>query len=263
MQAPPDLEKTALQVSRTAGFGLKFRGIRGREISDLVAFATGSLGEFLDRSLDSPHLKSLILRTASTASTAGPMTRARCSDCCSTCSAAARKPSRVSSATSWAAWARSRRRWPRPAWPRASNCAPPRRRSSARSERPRRGRHARGRQRLDADLVVSNADPRRTFLELVPAAELDAGISRGRARHQDGWAMRQAQPRADRGAESSRRRSRRRRTAQRAVHARALARGAQRRLRRVRGSGRIAEGLWIDCLVPSLLDPSLVTEAGT
>ena len=53
-------------------FGLKFRGLRGRQIADLVAFTTGSLGEFLDRSLDSPHLKSLMLANSLYGKHGGP-----------------------------------------------------------------------------------------------------------------------------------------------------------------------------------------------
>ena len=62
MQAPPDLQRSGLAGLRERlRFLFKLRGLRGREIADLVSFATGSLGEFLDRALESPHLKSLVL----------------------------------------------------------------------------------------------------------------------------------------------------------------------------------------------------------
>ena len=53
MQAPPDLQRNGLAgLAELLRFAFRFRGLRGREIADLIAFATGSLGEFLDRSLD-------------------------------------------------------------------------------------------------------------------------------------------------------------------------------------------------------------------
>jgi phytoene dehydrogenase-like protein len=55
MQAPPDLQRSGFAgILELLRFGWKFRGLKGREVADLIAFATGSLGEFLDRSLDSP-----------------------------------------------------------------------------------------------------------------------------------------------------------------------------------------------------------------
>jgi phytoene dehydrogenase-like protein len=73
MQAPPDLERGGLAgLSELLRFAFQFRGLRGREISDLVAFSTGSLGEFLDRSLDSPHLKSLVLSNSLYGKHGGP-----------------------------------------------------------------------------------------------------------------------------------------------------------------------------------------------
>jgi phytoene dehydrogenase-like protein len=73
MQAPPDLAREGFAGFREMlKLALRFRGLRGREIPDLVAFTTGSLGEFLDRSLDSPHLKSLILANSLYGKHGGP-----------------------------------------------------------------------------------------------------------------------------------------------------------------------------------------------
>ena len=73
MQAPPDLQREGFAGFREMlRFALRFRGLRGREIPDLVAFTTGSLGEFLDRSLDSPHLKSLMLANSLYGKHGGP-----------------------------------------------------------------------------------------------------------------------------------------------------------------------------------------------
>ena len=73
MQAPPDMEREGLAgLSDLLGFALKFRGLGNREIPELIAFATGSLGEFLDRTLASPHLKSLILANSLYGKHGGP-----------------------------------------------------------------------------------------------------------------------------------------------------------------------------------------------
>src|SRR5688572_18675234 len=73
MQAPPDLYQEGFgRFRELLGLAFKFRGVRGREIPDLVAFTTGSLGEFLDRSLTSPHLKSLILANSLYGKHGGP-----------------------------------------------------------------------------------------------------------------------------------------------------------------------------------------------
>ncbi len=73
MQAPPDLQRSGFAGLRELlQFALKFRRLRGREIADLVSFLTGSLGEFLDRALESPHLKSLVLANSLYGKHGGP-----------------------------------------------------------------------------------------------------------------------------------------------------------------------------------------------
>lgn len=73
MQPPPDLYTGGFAGFRELlKFALQMRRVRGREIADLVAFTTGSLGEFLDRSLDSQHLKSLILANSLYGKHGGP-----------------------------------------------------------------------------------------------------------------------------------------------------------------------------------------------
>ncbi|MFZ0737043.1 MAG: NAD(P)/FAD-dependent oxidoreductase [Candidatus Acidiferrales bacterium] len=62
LEPPPDVSATGL-----AGFlellhvGKRFRGISGDEIAELTSFFTGSLGEFLDRNYESEKMKTLIL----------------------------------------------------------------------------------------------------------------------------------------------------------------------------------------------------------
>jgi len=73
MQAPPDLQRSGFAgLSELLRFGLKFRRVKGRQLADLIAFATGSLGEFLDPSLESAHLKSLVLSNSLYGKHGGP-----------------------------------------------------------------------------------------------------------------------------------------------------------------------------------------------
>ncbi len=112
---------------------------------------------------------------------------------------------------------------------------------------------------IAARVVVSNADPKRTFLRLVPPQELDAEFADAvRAIKMDG-PVRQAESRAGRGAAAEWRRSRRADALQRAQFTLVpWLDDAQRCYERAR-HGEIDARLWIDCLVPSLIDPSLVT----
>jgi phytoene dehydrogenase-like protein len=111
---------------------------------------------------------------------------------------------------------------------------------------------------IDAGIVVSNADPKRTFLELVPANELDDQFRADvRGIKMDGPCgklnlvlgeepqLLGGDPDADilRNAQFT---------------LVPWLEGAQRCYESAR-QGRVHERLWIDCLVPSLVDPSLVT----
>src|SRR5262245_11845306 len=73
MQAPPDLQRSGFAgLGELLRFGFKLRRVKGRQLADLIAFATGSLGEFLDRSLESAHLKSLVLSNSLYGKHGGP-----------------------------------------------------------------------------------------------------------------------------------------------------------------------------------------------
>lgn len=260
MQAPPDLERGGLAGLRELlGYALQLRRLRGREVADLVAFSTGSLGEFLDRRLESPHLKSLVLSNSLYGKHGGPydagtlfgllfhllggghearqgyvghvmggmgaITTAMAS-ACRTVGVELRTSAPVEQVT-------------------------------IRNGRATGVRLTDGME-LAARIVVSNADPKRTFLSLVPEGELEpAFLSAVRGIKMDGPCAKlnlvlDEEPRLD--GEDPR--------------ADALQRaqftivpwleGAQRCYERAR-QGAIAEDLWIDCLVPSLIDSSLAT----
>ncbi len=73
LRAPPDIAAGGVRGFREfLSTAWQLRGVRGRDISELVGFATGSLGEYLDRHLESPHLKSLILANSLYGKHGGP-----------------------------------------------------------------------------------------------------------------------------------------------------------------------------------------------
>lgn len=62
LEEPPDVNARGWAKVREAWRMLKrFRMIRGDEITDLASFLTGSLGEFLDRTFESEHVKRMFL----------------------------------------------------------------------------------------------------------------------------------------------------------------------------------------------------------
>lgn len=62
LEPPPVAGTTSLnEWSELFRAGKRFRGISGAEISELVSFLTGSLGEFLDRNYESEKVKTLFL----------------------------------------------------------------------------------------------------------------------------------------------------------------------------------------------------------
>jgi phytoene dehydrogenase-like protein len=260
MQAPPDMQREGFAGFRELlGFALRFRGMKSREIPELVAFATGSLGEFLDRTLESPHLKSLILANSLYGKHGGPydagtlfgllfhllgggaeskqgfvghvmggmgaITQAM-AEACRGASVELRTGAEV---------------------------------ASIRVE----GGRARGvvladGTTLDAGLVVSNADPKRTYLKLVPGDALAPEfVATVRGIKMDGPCGKlnlvlSEEPRLEAEEPGSDALRRAQFTLVPWLDGAQAAYGEARR-------GRFAEELWIDCLVPSLVDDSLAT----
>jgi phytoene dehydrogenase-like protein len=260
MQAPPDMQREGFAGFRELfGFALRFRGMKSREIPELVAFATGSLGEFLDRTLESAHLKSLILANSLYGKHGGPydagtlfgllfhllgggaeskqgfvghvmggmgaITQAM-AEACRGAGVELRTGSEV---------------------------------ASIRVE----GGRARGvvladGTALDAGIVVSNADPKRTYLKLVPAAALDPDFAASVGGiKMDGPCGKlnlvlSEEPRLEAEEPGSDALRRAQFTLVPWLDGAQAAYGEARR-------GRIAEELWIDCLVPTLVDYSLAT----
>jgi phytoene dehydrogenase-like protein len=62
MEPPPEVDTASMHGwSDLFRVGKRFRGISSSEISQLIAFLTGSLGEFLDRNYESETIKTLFL----------------------------------------------------------------------------------------------------------------------------------------------------------------------------------------------------------
>jgi phytoene dehydrogenase-like protein len=258
MQAPPDLQRDGLAgIRELLGFALKFRGIRPREIPELVAFATGSLGEFLDRSLASAHLKSLVLANSLYGKHGGPYDPGTLfgllfhllgggaeskqgfvghvmggMGAITAAMAAACRGAGVELVTDCEVVA------VRVAMGRATGVL-----------------LANG-DAVGAGLVVSNADPKRTYLKLVPEAALDpefraavAGIKMDGPCGKLNLVLSE-EPRLANEEPGSDPLRRAQFTLVPWLDRAQAAYGEARR-------GRIADELWVDCLVPSLVDPSL------
>jgi phytoene dehydrogenase-like protein len=258
VQAPPDLQRSGLAgLGELLKFALKFRRVRGREVTDLVAFATGSLGEFLDRSLESPHLKSLVLANSLYGKHGGPYDAGTLIGLLFHLLGGGHEAKQgfvghvmggmgaITSAM-------------------AAACA-------AQGVELRTGHEVErvlvrdGRAEgvvlsdgteIGARIVVSNADPKRTFLRLVPAEALEPELlSAVRGIKMDGPCGKlnlvlREEPRLAAGDSEAD-------ALQRAQFTLVpWLEGAQRCYEQAR-QGMIPEELWIDCLVPSLVDPSL------
>ena len=258
MQAPPELQRGGIAgLYELLRFAFKFRRLRGREIADLVAFTTGSLGEFLDRSLSSPHLKSLVLANSLYGKHGGPYDSGTLFGLLFHLLGGGPEQKQgfvghvlggmgaITQAMAAACRAKG---------------VELRTNASVKQILVRAGRAdavvLEDGTEIEASVIVSNADPKRTFLGLVPSAELDPEfLAAVRAIKMDGPCAKLnlvlgEEPRLsgiDPGADALQR-------AQFTLVP--WLDGAQRCYEQAR-QGKVSEQLWIDCLVPSLVDPSL------
>ena len=258
MQAPPDMQREGLAgLGDLLGFALKFRGLSNREIPELVAFATGSLGEFLDRTLESPHLKSLILANSLYGKHGGPYDPGTLFGLLFHLlgGGAESKQGFVGHVMGGMGAITS-------AMAEACRGAGVELRTGADVAEVRvAGGRATGvtladGSTVEAGIVVSNADPKRTYLRLVPEAALDpefrarvAGIKMDGPCGKFNLVLSE-EPRLENEEPGSDALRRAQFTLVPWLDGAQAAYGEARR-------GRIAEELWIDCLVPSLIDDSL------
>ena len=260
MEAPPDLAHGGFAGFRELlRLALRFRGISARQIPDFVAFTTGSLGEFLDRSLESPHLKSLILANSLYGKHGGPYDPGTLFGLLFHLLGGGAESKQgfvghvlggMGAITATMAEACRERGVEF--------------RTSAEVAEIRvidgraLGVSLADGSSVDSGIVVSNADPKRTYLRLLPAAALEPEfLAAVRGIKMDGPCGKfnlvlSEEPRLlgeDPAADALQRSQF---TLVPWLDGAQSAYGEARR-------GRIAEELWIDCLVPSLVDPSLAT----
>ena len=179
--------------------GKRFRGISSDEISQLVSFLTGSLGEFLDNNYESEKIKTMFLANNVYGKHGGPYQpgtaigllfhllerrRAR------TAGLLRARPGRHGlhhpGPGRFGTKTRRRKFGPQPR-SRRSKCAAAKRAAWCLED----GTEIRSR------IVLSNADPKRTFLKMVRGGELPERLLAFRPRHQDGRPLRQSKFRAD------------------------------------------------------------------
>jgi phytoene dehydrogenase-like protein len=261
MQAPPDMQREGFAGFRDLlGFALKFRGLSNREIPQLVSFATGSLGEFLDRTLESPHLKSLVLANSLYGKHGGPYDPGTLFGLLFHLLGGGAEAKQ-----GFAGHVMGGMGAITAAMAEACRGAGVELRTGAEvAEVLIEGGHARGVTLADggaieAGLVVSNADPKRTYLKLVPQGALDpefraaiAGIKMDGPCGKFNLVLSE-EPRLEGEEPGSDALRRAQFTLVPWLDGAQAAYGEARR-------GRIAEELWIDCLVPSLVDGSLATK---
>ena len=73
LESPPDPERTGIgKLLELVRVGRRFRGMQGKETAALLGFLTGSLGGFLDRNFESDALKRLILSNSLYGKHGGP-----------------------------------------------------------------------------------------------------------------------------------------------------------------------------------------------
>jgi phytoene dehydrogenase-like protein len=73
LEAPPDIHASGWRgLKELLRVGRRFYGITGDEIGGLIAFLSGSLGDFLDRNFSSPEVKALLLANSLYGKHGGP-----------------------------------------------------------------------------------------------------------------------------------------------------------------------------------------------
>ncbi|MGH8243969.1 MAG: phytoene desaturase family protein, partial [Steroidobacteraceae bacterium] len=258
MDAPPDLQRGGFAGFRELlGLALRLRGLSAHGIPELVAFATGSLGEFLDRSLTSPHLKSLVLANSLYGKHGGPYDPGTLFGLLfHLLGGGAQSKQGFVGHVMGGMGAITQ------AMAEACSGAGVELATGAEVARVRvEGGRARGvtladGREITAGLVVSNADPKHTYLKLVPDSALEpefrarvAGIKMDGPSGKLNLVLSE-EPRLENEEPGSDALRRSQFTLVPWLEGAQAAYGEARR-------GRIAEELWIDCLVPSLVDDSL------
>ena len=110
---------------------------------------------------------------------------------------------------------------------------------------------------IRARIVLSNADPKRTFLKMVPAVELPNEFLACHSRHQDGRPLRQGESCAGLRSRGLRERHRDATPLERTFYTLVPSLEFAERCYDIAKFGEIPEELWVDCVVSSNADASL------
>jgi phytoene dehydrogenase-like protein len=260
LEPPPNTEATGLAgLLEMVRVGRRFRGLNGRQISELITFLTGSLEQFLDRYFESEEAKRLILANNLYGNHGGPRDPGSAMGLLFHLLSGGEEGkqgfaghviggmgaiTRAMAAACREAGVEIR-----------TGCEVARIEST--SGKASGVRLADG-SRLDAQLVVSNADPKRTFLGLVPEDDLDESFLRQvRAIHMDGPAAKvnlvlNEEPRVRGMPEDAP-------PLQKMLFTLVPTFDEAQRCYNASQAGELCDELWVDCVWASAVDPDLAT----
>jgi phytoene dehydrogenase-like protein len=260
LEPPPRVEATGL-----AGFlellrvGRRFRGLNGRKISELITFLTGSLEQFLDRYFESDPVKRLVLANNLYGKHGGPRDPGSAMGLLFHLLSGGEDEKQGFSGHVVGGMGAITRAM-------AAACAEAgvEIRTGAEVENIEtsngrvRGVRLHGGETIAAATVVSNADPKRTFLGLLNADQLDDGFRRQvEAIHMDGPAAKvnlvlNEEPRvAGMPADAP--------PLQKMLVTLVPTFEEAQKCYNASQCGELSEDLWVDCVWASAVDPELVT----
>jgi phytoene dehydrogenase-like protein len=258
LEPPPNTEATGLAgLLEVIRVGKRMRGLNGKQISELIAFLTGSLEQLLDRYFESEQVKRLILANNLYGKHGGPRDAGSAMGLLfHLLSGGEEKKQGFSGHVIGGMGAITQAM--------AAACLEAG--VEINTNMPVQQVQVEGGKAtgivlengllLNADIVVSNADPKRTFLKLVGKDELDAGfVKQVEAIAMNGPSAKvnlvlKEEPRvtgmpADAPA------------LQKMVYTLVPTFAAAQRCYNDCQQGKLSEDLWVDCIVPSAVDPDL------
>ena len=261
LEPPPDTEATGLSgLLEVIRVGRRFRGLNGRKIADLTTFLTGSLEQFLDRYFESEEVKRLILANNLYGKHGGPRDAGSAMGLLFHLLSGGEDGKQGFSGHVIGGMGAITQAM-------AASCmeAGVEIRTGAEVERiesvngEAAGVTLAGGEHIEAGLIVSNADPKRTFLSLVDPDQLDTDFRRQvRAIHMDGPAAKvnlvlDDEPRVNGMPPDAP-------ALQKMLFTLVPTFGQAQRCYNAAQNGLLDPELWVDCVWASAIDPQLVTE---
>ncbi len=260
LEPPPNTEATGLAgLLEIIRVGKRMRGLNGKQISGLITFLTGSLEQLLDRYFESEQVKRLILANNLYGKHGGPRDAGSAMGLLfHLLSGGEEKKQGFSGHVIGGMGAITQAM--------ASACTEAgveiNTNLAVQQVQVQHGKASgivlENGLVLDAGIVVSNADPKRTFLKLVGKEHLDAGF----AQQVESIAMNGPSAKVNLVLREEPRVTGMPADApdlQRMVYTLVPTFEAAQRCYNDCQEGVLSEDLWVDCIVPSMIDPSLVT----